>query len=98
MVPQRSLSVNDQPVSKPQYEKFGDFKRFTEKQAPTPCNLNANNQRSRGNTTSPSGVPTKDFVNGYGKVHKRNRELDGPIDHNAFKDDFDFTGNLALMK
>jgi hypothetical protein len=97
MVPQRSLSVNDQPVSKPQYEKFGDFKRFTEKQAPTPCNLNANNQRPRGNTTSPSGVPTKDFVNGYGKVHKRNRELDGPIDHNAFKDDFDFTGNLALM-
>uniref|UniRef100_A0A914Z825 DFDF domain-containing protein n=1 Tax=Panagrolaimus superbus TaxID=310955 RepID=A0A914Z825_9BILA len=98
IVPQRSLSVNDQPVNKaPQYEKFGDFKRFTEKQAPTPCNLNSNNQRSRGNTSSPSGVPTKDFVNGYGKVHRRNRELDGPIDHNAFKDDFDFTGNLALM-
>lgn len=77
MAPQRSLSVNDQPVDKPQqFEKFGDFKSFTEKQAPTPCNLNSRNQRTRGSTRSPSGVPTTDFANGYGKIHRKNRELD----------------------
>uniref|UniRef100_A0AC34QXL5 DFDF domain-containing protein n=1 Tax=Panagrolaimus sp. JU765 TaxID=591449 RepID=A0AC34QXL5_9BILA len=77
------------------FQKFGDYKQFTQKQEPVPFKLERNN--SKRGRTNPSGRPLEDFSNGYGHVHERNRHLNEEIDSEVIHSDFDFEGNNALF-